>query len=251
MFLYSGVAVAHGSHAAYSCSGHCYGVNDWYGPSGSFLGGGRTDITVESMTCSSCDSGAEISNEMWIQDNTSSQRYSCNYSVCWVEVGYEATNASDNCVSGSWAQCYFWADNRPSGGYHFWPSQLPSDNYSHHTRFKVKIYDTTPGCGWTWYASINPLASSDGGSTNYSTCNTMYPQNELMGSELAGTTGVSVNTADFVNNQWANSSLNFYYQTNGGCESGYTNCSNASPPYDQWYSSPNCCNSGGDFQTWT
>ena len=247
VFLYTGTAVAHGSHAAYSCgnesSGHCYGTNDWFGPSGSYLGGGRTDIVVVTDSCSGCSSSL-VSTEMWVYDNTSGETQYCLSGECWIETGFVANTSI--CNPNGWTECYFWADNRANGGFHVWALTLPSDNYGHHTRFKIKNLDNSD-----WYISVNPLASSDGGFTGYSTSNTMYPQDEQMGQELGGTGGVTAPSTDFTNNEWADNLDNYYYQTKAGCSHTPNHCFAYDPPYTNWYSTPNCCNNGGDFQVWT
>ncbi len=147
-------------------------------------------------------------------------------------------------------QSYFWADNRPNGGYYNHWNTLPSDNYGHHTRFKIKWL----GSG-SWDVSVNPLSSSDGYWDSTSTSNTIHLQDEELGSELIGSSSSGyylwVNTTDWTNNEWADANVNFHYQ--GGCSSNCTAGSNggAPPPYSQWGSVPNCCNNGGDWQVWT
>lgn len=269
VLLHAPTTYARTSETTYECGGdvggHCYGIVDWFGPVNSHLGGVQTDIVVEPIDCDNINpadgscGGLFLNNEIWMVDDTSSQAQYCptsSTSMCWVEAGYKFGGTYDQaCNYGfSGSQCYFWADNRPNGGYYEHWNILPADNYGHHTRFRIKWL----GNG-SWDVSINPLASSDGYWDSTSTNNTIYPQNEEMGEELAGATSTASDGlytptyADWVNNKWADSNENYHYQTSCVSPQNGGNCSQIAkaPPYEQWVSVPTCCNNGGDFQAFT
>jgi len=216
-------------------------MTDWFGPQGSHLGGGETDEVIQPVNCYEC-AGGFLNNEIWVVDNTSSQKQYCtgtNVRACWVEAGYQG--GSDGCggIGFYGFECYFWSDSRPNGGYFNHFNALPSDNYNHHTRFKIKWI----GNG-SWDVSVNPLASSDGYWDSTSTNNTIYPQDEQIGQELSGS-GVFydnwITTVDYVNTKWADANVNFWYQGSKGSEFA------SNPPDETWGA---CCTNGGDFKAW-
>ena len=244
--LHAGAAEAQRAQPAYYCgtlsSGHCYGTTDWYGPQGSHLGGVQTDINVEYVQCYYCVGGS-LSNEIWMIDSTSNQTQYCTGTqtpACWVEAGYEG--GFDGCGGFGFYgfQCYFWSDSRPNGGYYNHFNNLPSDNYYHHTRFKIKWL----GNG-SWDVSVNPLSTTDGYWDQTSTSNTIYPQDMTIGSELEGY-GASddnwITTVDYLNSKWADANGNFNFQGSKGTEK------QSNPPDEIWGA---CCTNGGDFKVWT
>jgi len=107
------------AHPLYSCTGHCYAYADWPNP----VNGISTSIKVQFVTCGSCD--GFVNNEMWYDGNygdsacpipNSSSHY------CWIEAGYSTWGNPNHHIApsctGGVANCFFWADNRPNGGYH-------------------------------------------------------------------------------------------------------------------------------------
>ncbi len=238
--LHSNIYTAHAGIPAYSCTNpHCYAQQDWYGPSGGYLTGSSTEVTVGHISCSSCNGVASV--ETWLVDDTSSQAFQCTYFICWIETGYAEKNIQTGCGPAG-TECYFWGDNRPNGGLNYWPYALPSDNYGQLTQLFIENVDSSD-----WYISVAPQASSDGGFVGYSTSNTIYPQNIRVGSELGGTSGVSIPTQSFIQNEWS-VNYNYYYQTNAGCESNQTDCRSDMPPTGYWNPAPSCCNAGGNYK---
>ncbi len=200
--------------------------------------GSSTDISIGHISCPSCDGVASV--ETWLVDNSSAQAFKCGGLVCWIEAGYAEKPITTQCGSAR-VECYFWGDNRPNSILYYHPYAIPSDNYG--DTLNVFIENDTSS---SWYIDVYPLNSLDGGFTGYSSSDTIYPQNIRIGSELGGTSGVSIPTQSFSYNEWS-TNYNFYYQTNAGCGT-HTLCLDNQPPTDFWALTPNCCNSGGNFQ---
>jgi len=175
----------------YSCgdsqNNHCYAFYQWYGS----INGGKTDITVPFLGGRPGTDGF-MNWETWILQNYNSGCGNINY-ACWVEAGI-----SDACCTlGE----YFWADERPGGGYHnHYTYQVGPDDYIE--RFQIYRQDSTD-----WYVSGSvvscgyPYTCSHSWS-GLSTSNTYSPDEIQIGIELAGTYGQPGYGADWTNNYW-------------------------------------------------
>ena len=115
----------------------------------------------------------------------------------WVEAGY-ATYSS----AFSHTVQYFWADQRPSGGYNEHPlSSVASGDYGFPTYFNILYVGSNQ-----YRVSIQGYTS--GSHQYYSTNNTMQPTLIQMGQELAGSGSASAPYAAFFGR--------YGYTTSGG-----------------------------------
>jgi len=175
---------------------------------------------------------------MWVADTTSSVHNECAFDDCWIEIGYGtfAPGTSPNPSCNTYVVCYFWADNRPNGGYHEHDLEVvPSGDYGYLTDVYI----------WWQGASIwNVELSSNSGFTyeNQSKDNPFNPKYIRVGTELAGTTGASSYPANFDYNQWEENG-NWQYQTNSGTVQQQW------PIVAYWLTPPASGNYGGDFYT--
>jgi hypothetical protein len=211
--------------ASYNCgnvsSGHCYARVYWTRATP----GAQVYIEVVQLSCNPgwCYSNGQetgfIDNEMWFsQDNS-----------YWVEAGYSTyTNSSGT------TDDYFWADNRPGGGYHEHELQ------------------TVPGGDYGGYVSV--VIAKDSGATydvdffsdtwnytGYSTNNTMSSNKIWQGQELAGNEGASAPGANFIYSAWEGSNHVWNYQTTSGTE----DITNSSWANGYWSAPPDGSNQGG------
>jgi len=123
--LRTDTAYAATAQPAYSCSNpHCYGIVQWGGPGFGKVDGSSTTEDVTYIQCGSCD--GFVNNETWLADTTTNNCVDPDnpqntHDACWVEAGYTTYGTNNHHKSPSCtkapANCYFWADNRPGGGY--------------------------------------------------------------------------------------------------------------------------------------
>lgn len=218
---------------AYSCStaenpsGHCYEVQRWPNP----VTGSATNITVVHLSCvNNCVDGF-IDDEMWLQEFNNPN---CTTGNCWVEAGY---------LIGSASLEYFWADSRPNGGFFFHPiTSVPGADFGHQTTFIINRTSTTT----KWMVDIYDGAGNSW--INYSTNNSMAPNQILVGQELAGAGGASAPRADFTHNVYYSGSGSAYQNSVGD---GIITINGAPPPYAVMAARPaGNANSGGDIYTY-
>jgi hypothetical protein len=214
------------AHAEYSCTYHCYGINDW--PGGP-INGSHTAVSVVQLSCtpgaSLCGQGWFIDNEMWLAQNTSC----CSY---WVEAGY-STYSNDHYTSID----YFWADLRPGSSYYEHVlSTVPSGDYGNYANLTIKRSSSS-----SFSVSISSPNYSYSGS---STSNSMTPNDINIGQELYGTIGASAPTAHYIYNQWIDTSNVSHYQTANG------SITSDSPPYAGWTTWPSSSSTGGNMYTY-
>ena len=177
-----------------------------------------------------------------MKTDNSSQASKCNDGNCWVEAGYLADNNAGNCVQ-AYALCYFWADNRPGGGFHEHNRLLPSDDVGTNTQFIIERdqYNSS-----YWYVSIYTANNGDGDFFGTSTNNLIYPQDIQIGMELAGSSGAHAPFAYFSQNGWESSGHygSFNWQGNSG------SWFQKNPPVNSgWDYPPNGSNQGGIWDT--
>lgn len=197
-----------------SQSGHCYGVQSWGGANGA-----DTRITLHAI------SGGNdfVNNEMWLQ--TSGATY-------WVEAGVK----SDYSFFPADSSVFFWADNRPGGGYsEHYSVTLTSGDYSKpNTLTRITRSGTS-----NWNVSVNDgYTSLTGTSTN----NNITIGNINIG-EVSGNANASAPVNHFTNNRWLNGS-NFQYQNNDGVGTKII-----SPVSAGWTTDPLHSSTGGDWHT--
>jgi hypothetical protein len=182
--------------------------------------------------------GPFVDDELWVQSTSG-----CSPN-CWVEAGMSSV------ANGRGNPVYFWADQRPGGGYHehiF--TEVPSGDYGHTATLDIRKTSSS-----TFTAAIYTYTSSYYG---YSTANQMSPGYVDAGSELSGSGSAyplasQAPRADFTHNEFVDGSGNYHYQDyhhyNPG--SGPLYAGGAPPPYLTVVSIPNgSTNSGGDFYT--
>ncbi|MGB8347238.1 MAG: hypothetical protein WCD86_20290 [Ktedonobacteraceae bacterium] len=200
-------------------------------------------MTMGDIFCGSCD--GFVINDMWLTDSYES---SCidpsggQSHNCWVEAGYTTYGTTDYhkskpCVTPP-ANCYYWADNRPGGGYHEHPiANVHSSDYGQ--GLFLQTYETSYGVG-----PFNiELGTPSGTYNEQSTSNSMQPDTITIGQELFGTTGAGSNQSDYYYNEWDDLNTGvWHYQTGPGQKTS------GNPPYGFWTTPPNCCNYGGDFR---
>jgi len=129
-------AVAVGVGAAVNCSvDHCYAIlkhKHWVvDPTGSQLGtlGAGVNMMVECMQSTPPAGVNFVNQEMWVgTDGTATDS--------WVEVGM--TIGYDNSGAGMTKVRYFWADQRPAGGYHEYNITTVPAYYGNTRRLEVK-----------------------------------------------------------------------------------------------------------------
>lgn len=215
----------------YSCLyPHCYGIEDW--PGG--MDGGHTSIKVAHIS-----PGDEfVTNEMWIDDKqTSGGPY-------WVEGGYLTNVNVDN-----GAELWFWADNRPGGGYnaHYATSPVTSGDYGNPVNVTIVRGSSNPNTH-TFTVQVYGTSTGIAGSSTY---NSMVPNDINIGEELYGSSGASASTALWAYNQYRpTGTYNFRYQHVLG-HPGTNEVNN--PPWSGWSQNVNPTNSsyGGNWYACT
>lgn len=219
----------------YSCSVHCYAINDW--PGGP-INGSSTEISVVHLACNgNCQAGDFVNNEMWLSDQSSSG------GPYWVEVGYAVDKQDD----GSAPEQYFWADDRPGQGYQIhYLANVPAGDYGNYTWFKIQWQtDINSYCTSRYYPYCYDITVQ---SSNYSASpvelnNTMTPNDINIGEELSGYSGASAPTAYYIDNYWISTSNVGHYQTANGTITQYK------PPYGGWTTYPSQSSTGGTLNT--
>jgi len=110
--------------------------------------------------------------------------------VCWVEVGLSAGADSGGCVIPTNETHYFWADNRPNGGFfcHDMGPVSPAE-FGHNTIFGVSRDTDQPN-------SFRAFALAQDGRLlqGVSTANTMVPDTVQIGMEVTGNSGTQAGT---------------------------------------------------------
>ena len=156
---------------------HCYALDRWYiGPPdyGSFT---EEQVVNLSCTCNNIIGGETgfINNEVWVSQDSNS---ACGGNVCWVEAGYSDSGG----IGGSLH--YFWADQRPNGGYHGHDlNSVPSGDLNGNLALFLKKVSSS-----TWDVD---LESNTYYFAETSTSNSMVADRTDMGTELAGSGTVS------------------------------------------------------------
>lgn len=183
LVMYPTPALAHSMHPSaaltYSCSNkHCYSFIERTirGQLGSSVA-----ISVTDMTCNGCGEPGFIDNEIWLNgtDTNGAGHY-------WVEGGYATYTGR----FGLYGEYYFWADQRPGGGYYEHPMQVvPAADYGHNATFWIW---RTPG--WANRFSVQMISWATSW-TGLSTNNWMQVLDTDMGMELSGTSGAHAGTA--------------------------------------------------------
>lgn len=199
---------------SHSGSGHCYGVQFWGGANGA-----DTRITLHAIS----GGNGFANNELWLI--TSGATY-------WVEAGVKSNYdffPADSSV-------FFWADNRPGGGYaeHYSTTLTGGDYSKPNTLTRI----TRSGSS-NWNVSVNDgYTSLTGTSTN----NNITIGDIEMGMEVYGNANAAAPVNHFTNNRWWNG--NFNYQTNDG-----VGTSVFSPVSAGWTTEPIYSSTGGDWYT--
>lgn len=222
---------------AYSCNGHCYAGIDWPNP----VNGAETNISIVFITCGNC--GGFVTNEMWVIGNYGN--HACpipntpNVYLCWIEAGYSTwgvpnAHFSNSCIGPNGiANCYFWADNRPNGGYHEHPTANITQ-YGVYADFTIERNSTSSP---TWDVYVN------GG--HYQSTSNNFPVSDIqIGEELYGTGGANSPYTLWTYNRWRSTRDNSWnFQGNSGSPIGPYN-----PPYGGWLHPPaGSSNGGGTF----
>lgn len=210
------------AEAAYLCSPttSCASGWGWTGPTY----GSHTEVNTVGLQCSGCDSGGFIANGMWLYDTTQTTT-GCRAAPrqwCWVEEGYSV-------FSNTSAKNYYWADYRPNSSGGSYGDHELCQCVSTGGTASLYIYN---GGGQVWVASIYDTGTGFS-STNYSTSNSMSSGGNRIevGMEMATSNGSpSAPNADFIHNQWRDSSGTYHYQTatassflGGGAPPPYSN----------------------------
>lgn len=228
LFSFSSTTIA--AKALYSCKYHCYGLVDWSKNQYPSIDGGQTVISMVELSCSPSACGNAnppwfIDNEMWLYGN-GGQNY-------WVEDGYSTySNGHSTRID------YFWADSRPNGGGYTEHdlATVPSGDFGHNSTFQ--IYGL---CCSEYQVEIYSPSNIYNGT---STANSMSPTDVVIGQELFGTSGASAPTANFVDNEYINTSGGGVYFTTA------PNPQQSSPVHAVWAVKPASGNSGGKLQTY-
>lgn len=220
----------------YSCSGSCHAANYWLNP----VNGASVSIMIRNVICGSCD--GFVSNVLWYTGNYGDS--ACPIAgtsdhYCWIETGYSTWGNPNHHVApsctGGVANCFYWADNRPNGGYH------------EHAVANITQYDI-PGAFSISRTSVNATNWDVVvfGSHYQSTSNHFGYSGKAsiqIGQELAGTSGASSPRVDFTNNAWlGTTSSSWQYQHADG-----TTPPPDKPPYGNWETPPHSSSTGGDF----
>ena len=217
--------------ANYSCgnpsSGHCYGVNTW-SQRGEYFGA-FTEVRQVPLSCAS-GCGGFVDDEIWLIDDNSAGCTSNSFGKCWVEAGSIAEDGRD--------PVFFWADARPTRtstfNLHLLGAtdsvgtldhyMLVKDGRASPQTFLVFIYNDSFS---TLYNGVSTLQSAP----------PMSAHRILIGQELAGTTGASAGSANFVRNIWAVQALGpeyvFWYNRQTSQD-----VTSQNPPTASWTISP-------------
>ena len=243
VFSTFGTGTVHAANAipaatSYSCSpNHCYGRDLWSGA----ITGGSTTVLVNSMG----QGDGFVDNEMWLIQQSSSGDCAQFLNLCWTEGGYAAGGSNNGTTL-----YFFFADVRPCscGGYHEHDStELQGGDFGSYAG--IGIYQTSSS---TWQVNVFGAVTSYSGT---STGQTMSPTMIVIGQELSGTSGALAPTANFLNNEWRDTTVeNWHNQTADGtldpCISGI--CPSNNPPWSGWVSGQDPPNyPGGNFYTCT
>jgi hypothetical protein len=136
--------------------------------------------------------GGFLTNEIWLADTNTPACVSGQYSACWVETGFQATDGSGN-------PFYFWSDVRPSHPNdfhtHFY-SQADVADFAHVMIIEDSRGIYGAGIYQVWMYNDSVLFNG------ISTSNDMVANVIQVGSELAGGNGAS-GTALFSREIWA------------------------------------------------
>jgi hypothetical protein len=232
----------------YSCgdpsSGHCYAEYEWYGGP---ISGGNTAITVVHIYAPDIYPDF-MNNEMWVAQTGApacKNSQTGNQPNCWIEMGYQ------NLFTGTSNSDYFWADNRPNGGYHAHDlGQVPAGDYGYSAW--VTIWQIASN---EWEAAIS---SQTAYYTGYSTssqpsANLINAGTELAGSGTVPPEAVQAPRADFTFNEWRDTGGVWHYQDYHYYQSGsgFHFRGGAPPPHGVDLSDPaGSSNYGGDFYTY-
>jgi hypothetical protein len=230
LFLFLNVLSTPAIAGNYSCGdpnkNHCYGFVQWQEEPQYY--GVYMDLLQVAMNCpQGCD--GFINNEMWLADYNSRACVANQFSQCWVEAGFHASDGGGNPI-------YFWADARP----------LSSNTYNNHFLSQADLADFehfmiikdsrngAQGVYQVWIYNDSHSVLFNGTSTN----NNMSANAINMGSELAGTNGASAGLAQFTRNIWAVKPLGpeYVFWYNRETDKGVVTSN--SPPSASWLIDP-------------
>jgi hypothetical protein len=196
-------ALAAPAHPAttYSCPlhAHCYGESGWFVNNE----GGFNQQTVPNLSCagSGCSNTFPddfISNEMWVQDQSSWAVNQCDYppplnqvAGCWVEAGVLTYYNGHREYPA-----FFWSDMRPCGGQFFeHVGPEASSQVGNITQYTIQATNIsqTDSCNDTSHNTFNVNIFSWVGGVTQMSGNSTYlpisPQIVSVGSEVQGSTG--------------------------------------------------------------
>jgi hypothetical protein len=164
--------------------------------------GGFNQQTVPNLSCagSGCSTWPDdfISNEMWVQDDSSWAKDQCNYppplnqvAGCWVEAGVLSYYNGHREYPA-----FFWADMRPCGGKYFTHvGPEASSQVGNITQYTIQATSIaqTDTCNFTSLNTFNVNIYSWVGSVTQMSGNSSYmpisPTLVSVGSEVQGSTG--------------------------------------------------------------
>jgi hypothetical protein len=248
LLLISAVAVP-GFAQSYSCpddnNGHCYGIVRFFAPGppgtvGQFTGY-ATDVSIVPLN----GGNGEINDEMWMGQFNNPACPGLNGNICWVEVGLSAGANAGGCSIPNNQTHFFWADNRPNGGF-VCHDMGPVQAGDFGKRAWLIIWNSSvqlqPN---SFVAQAGPPTGILGG---LSTNNSMQPDHVDMGMELEGSSGANGPPAEFSANQFSQNpkpALGFQFLKFNGTVLKL----GKNPPTAFWSSLPSSSGFGGDFRT--
>ena len=206
------------------------------------------DQTINGQTTTS--PGA-LSNEEWLTESNTAKQDKCfliakisSNQACWIKAGYKQDTSKR-----SGGQYFFWADVRPLNN-----DCTSHCSYQEHILDNVKSSDmnnplyillintgsTSPTDQW----SVAIYAQVTYYNNQYSTANTMHPDQMAIGEELEGTRDASAPYAHFKNPEFCNFTCT--YERSDGQFLGGQNLPH-NPPAGGWNVRPSSGPYAGDF----
>jgi hypothetical protein len=240
---------------AYVCGnpseGHCYATATWSEQPEYF--GAYTDIVLANIDCSGphlrgrCD--GFVDDEIWLIDDRSAECIGNEFGGCWVEAGYiHVAGEPESEIGAFGAEHYFWAENTPTSGFHYYALGPVTDPVGATGHFMI-IKDSrgSPGIFQVWIYNDSLSTLYNGTSTG----NTMRATRIDIGQELAGTVGARADCARFRRNIWAVGPLEkeYVFWYNRQIDAGAV--TSQQPPVGWWSIDPGSASApeGGEFTT--
>jgi hypothetical protein len=213
----------------YSCNSpdhHCYGIITRDDPSVTF-----TEVVLDTPQMVGGD--GFVTNELWLVQKFNPGCHINTSDACWVEVGV-TSGAGSTVPTPSTETHYFWADNRPGGGFFGHDLGLvPQADFDHQLRISIGAIDAS-----TFLVILQRVSDGTFAGSGHSTSNTMTPDRVDFGLELYGTQGAATPDVHFTNIQ---------------DQSGYLHSDIApfvdSPVRASWQILPSQSPNGGRFHT--